>query len=60
MIAVPGRFLAVACPECGAEQIVFERASTTVACPACDATVATPSGGRADIVGEVVEVVESR
>ncbi|MFW6448221.1 MAG: 30S ribosomal protein S27e [Halobacteriota archaeon] len=55
-----GRFLAVACPDCEAEQIIFERASTPVTCADCGATVATPTGGTADIAGEVLEVVESR
>lgn len=55
-----GRFLAVACPECQHEQTVFERASTPVDCGECGASIATPTGGKADIAGEVLEVVESR
>ena len=55
-----GAFLLVACAECDHEQVVFERAATTVSCAGCGATLATPTGGKAALAGTVVEAVESR
>ena len=56
--AVPGRFLKVRCKECGNEQIIFERASIVVHCNVCDAVLARPTGGKAEILGEILEVLE--
>ena len=53
-------FLRVKCPDCENEQIVFEKASSTVACAVCGTTLASPTGGIADLDGEVIEVVEAR
>lgn len=59
MIPVPrGRFLKVKCEGCGGEQIVFDRAATTVVCQVCGATLARPMGGLAAIEGEVLGTVE--
>jgi len=55
-----GRFYKVTCPDCENEQIVFGKASTEVACAVCGTTLARPTGGEADIEGEVVEAVEAR
>jgi small subunit ribosomal protein S27e len=55
-----GDFIAVKCPDCENEQTVFGKASTEVACAVCGHTLARPTGGLADIEGEVVEVVEAR
>lgn len=55
-----GNFYAVRCPDCENEQTVFGKASTEVACAVCGHTIARPTGGEADIEGEVVETVESR
>jgi len=41
------RFLLVKCADCSSEQIVFERATTTVTCRICGATIASPTGGKA-------------
>jgi len=55
------RFLTVKCKDCGNQQMLFERASTTVNCQVCGATIARPTGGKAlltegsEIVGEVHE-----
>lgn len=48
-------FLKVECRDCGSNQVVFERASTKVTCDVCSATLAEPTGGRAEIGGEVLE-----
>ncbi len=59
MIPKPrGRFLKVKCEDCGGEQIVFDRAASVVACLVCGATLARPTGGVADIEGEVLGAVE--
>ncbi len=55
-----GDFITVECPDCENEQTVFGKASTQVNCAVCGTTLATPTGGEADLAGEVVEVVESR
>ena len=55
-----GSFLAVVCPDCENEQIVFQNASTTVNCAVCGTTLATPTGGKAEINGDVTETVEAR
>jgi len=55
-----GNFVRVECEECGNEQVVFEKAATTVACADCGADLVCPSGGKATIAGEVTETVEAR
>ena len=55
-----GNFFRVRCPDCENEQIVFEKASSTVACAVCGTTLARPTGGKAEIEGELVETVEAR
>jgi len=55
-----GSFLTVVCPDCENEQVAFQKASTAVNCAVCGTTLATPTGGKADINGEVADVVEAR
>jgi small subunit ribosomal protein S27e len=55
-----GKFFRVACPDCGNEQVVFEKAASVVNCAVCGSTLATPTGGKATLAGEVVEVVDAR
>ena len=55
-----GNFYTVQCPDCDNEQIVFDKAATEVACAVCGATLARPTGGKADIEGEVTETVQAR
>ena len=49
-------FVKVKCSNCGNEQIIFLRASTVVSCNVCGSTLAVPTGGKAEIKGEIVEV----
>ncbi len=49
-------FVKVKCPNCGNEQIIFLRASTVVSCHVCGSTLAVPTGGKAEIKGEILEV----
>lgn len=50
-------FLRVRCSKCSNEQIIFERCSTVVKCTVCDETLAEPSGGRASVKGEVIQIL---
>ncbi|MHA1594827.1 MAG: 30S ribosomal protein S27e [Candidatus Baldrarchaeia archaeon] len=43
------RFLLVECPDCGNEQVIFDRASTVVKCLVCGRVLATPTGGKAEL-----------
>ena len=52
------KFVEVKCPACSNKQILFVKAATRVPCQACGATLATPTGGKCSIKGEIVEVVE--
>lgn len=59
MIPKPSsRFLRVKCEDCGNEQVVFDRAASTVLCAVCGATLAKPMGGKSAIRGDVVGVLE--
>lgn len=53
-----GNFIKVKCPDCGAEQIVFKKAATRVACNVCGSTLVVPKGGVGEIKGEILEVVD--
>ena len=55
-----GSYYRVKCNDCENEQIVFGKASTTVNCAVCGTTLATPTGGKAEIEHEIVETVEAR
>ncbi|GGM72043.1 small subunit ribosomal protein S27e [Halarchaeum rubridurum] len=55
-----GNFFRVQCPDCENEQVVFEKASSTVACAVCGTTLARPTGGKAVLEAEVTETVEAR
>jgi small subunit ribosomal protein S27e len=52
------RFLRVKCFDCGNIQVVFGKASSTVTCLVCGATLAWPTGGKSKIKGEILEVLE--
>ena len=55
-----GNFFRVECADCENEQILFGKASGVVNCAVCGSTLATPTGGEAEIHGEILETVESR
>jgi small subunit ribosomal protein S27e len=52
------RFVRVKCPDCENEQIIFEKASTTVDCAVCGHVLAEPRGGKADIKAEILAPLE--
>lgn len=49
--------LKLRCEKCNNEQNVFERASTKVNCLVCGEPLATPTGGRANIIGRMLEIL---
>ncbi|MEM2897437.1 MAG: 30S ribosomal protein S27e [Candidatus Bathyarchaeia archaeon] len=50
-------FVKVKCNRCGNEQTVFDGCSTLVKCKVCDEILAKPTGGKAEIVGEIVQIL---
>jgi len=52
------KFLEVECMKCGEKNIVFNKASTKVACRKCGETIAEPAGGFATIMGKVLKELE--
>jgi len=52
------RFLKVKCKKCRNEQIVFNRASMEVKCLVCESVLAKPTGGQAEILTNVLEVLD--
>lgn len=49
------KFLRVACRKCKNEQVVFNKASTLIKCMKCEAELAIPTGGEAEIRGKVLQ-----
>jgi small subunit ribosomal protein S27e len=52
------KFVKVKCPDCENEQVVFEKASTTVSCVVCSKVLAIPAGGKAVLQAEILETYE--
>ncbi|MFT4310537.1 MAG: 30S ribosomal protein S27e [Candidatus Woesearchaeota archaeon] len=52
---VTNKFIKVRCNECKNEQIIFSKAASQVKCVICGATLATSTGGKAQISGTVLE-----
>lgn len=57
---MPSNFLRLKCKDCENEQIVFQKAASKVSCAVCGSTLAEPTGGKAKLLGQVVEVAEAR
>ena len=53
------KFLRVNCKKCKNEQIIFNKAASTVKCLVCGNVLAQPKGGKADIKTKVVESVSN-
>ncbi|MFW9983498.1 MAG: 30S ribosomal protein S27e [Candidatus Odinarchaeota archaeon] len=49
------RFLLVKCKECEHEQTVFGWATRSVVCDVCGKPLTEPRGGKARIIGEVLQ-----
>ena len=52
------KFVKVRCPDCENEQVVFEKASSIIHCLVCGSVVSKPTGGKAKISAEVIEIFE--
>jgi small subunit ribosomal protein S27e len=52
-----GNFLKVKCLDCDNEQIIFDRAASTVQCIICGKTLVKPSGGKSRIYANINEVL---
>jgi len=55
MTKAKSRFIKVRCAGCKNEQIIFEGATTKVKCLVCDAPLAEPKGGKAEVKARVLE-----
>lgn len=51
------KFLRVKCPDCENEQVVFDHATFKVRCVVCGRVLVEPTGGKANILGEIVRVL---
>ncbi|AOV94746.1 30S ribosomal protein S27 [Nanohaloarchaea archaeon SG9] len=51
-------FYKAKCNECGNEQVIFSRASTSVECLVCGTVIAKPTGGQAELNAEIIEHLE--
>ena len=51
------RFIKLRCPGCKNEQIIFEKSASEVKCLVCGKILALPRGGKANISGQVLEVL---
>ena len=51
------KFLKVKCNSCNNEQIVFDSAKIVVKCDVCSEDLTQPRGGKAKILGEILEVL---
>ena len=49
-----GTFLKVKCNACKNEQVVFSKAAQPVSCLVCNAELATPTGGTAELKAKVL------
>ena len=52
------RFLRVKCNDCSNEQVVFGNAATKVECSVCGRLIVEPTGGKANIRTQILEVLE--
>lgn len=48
----------VRCAKCKNEQTIYSNASTVVMCLVCNKELALPTGGKTNITGRVLEVLE--
>jgi len=52
------KFIKVKCEECKNEQIIFEKSATVVRCLVCNAVLAKPTGGKAQILAKALDTVQ--
>jgi len=49
-------FVKVKCHGCGEESIIFSKVSTEVKCKKCQEVLALPTGGKAAVKAEILEM----
>jgi len=54
------RFIKVRCKDCENEQVLFDSASNEILCHICGSKLAIPTGGKAKIKGEILEIIEQK
>ena len=59
-VTMAGNFFRLQCDDCENEQVVFGKAASAVDCAVCGSTLVTPTGGEAEVHGEVLETVQAR
>ncbi|HLD06926.1 MAG TPA: 30S ribosomal protein S27e [Candidatus Nanoarchaeia archaeon] len=52
------KFIKIRCPKCKNEQVMFGKASLTVKCLVCEKVLAKPTGGKARVKAQILEVLE--
>jgi len=52
------KFVKVKCPKCGAEQVIFGKATTKVRCLKCNYLLTKPAASKAKIRAKVLEVLK--
>lgn len=50
-------FVRLKCAKCGNEQVIFDKPSIAPRCSVCNELLAEPTGGKAKIKSEVVQVL---
>jgi small subunit ribosomal protein S27e len=58
METTKSKFLKVKCNDCENEQIIFGNATSRVDCAVCGRTLAEPSGGKAIVKTQILEVLD--
>ena len=58
MMRTESKFLKVICSKCKNEQIVFNKAASSVKCLVCGLELAETRGGKAKIKAKVIQVFE--
>ncbi|MDG6939111.1 MAG: 30S ribosomal protein S27e [Nitrososphaerota archaeon] len=51
-------FLLVKCASCATERVVYSNAAVQVKCDSCGEVLAEPTGGRANILAEVIKKMD--
>jgi len=58
LIPMPrSKFLKIKCPSCGNEQIMFDHATFPVRCLICGTQLVKPTGGKAEVLGDVIKIL---
>lgn len=55
LIRPRSNFFLVKCVNCGAERVIFSHSTTKIMCDVCGELLVRPTGGRAEIYGEIVK-----